>query len=272
MKEPEKPKKPERKPEDESKKMCGTCKWKYGEEWSCQFDPDLPCPAPMMDNSKTGKFAFCRGYEPKPRKPRPTQAKPERVVIPAGIRFLYFGRAKQGERHQGVMTVAYSVCQNPDLIEIGFSFCSPADSWVKDRGRELAVERLLKMPITARYLYEPRRSVFHIVQALMERKFQELSKIVTVDGSEFFAPYWASKVPCWSKDLARRLNERKVSGISRLKLFERRVFSAPPKKKGLSERLLEKYDPRVIERARAPFTTAAAVARIKQDLENLEGK
>ena len=224
MKEPEKPKKPERKPEDESKKMCGTCKWKYGEEWSCQFDPDLPCPAPMMDNSKTGKFAFCRGYEPKPRKPRPTQAKPERVVIPAGTRFIYLGRARQGERHQGVMTVAYSVDEKNREVKIGFSFCSPKDPWVKAKGQSIALDQIVGLRLHAPYLYEPKREVVEIAQALMEHRWDWLKY--------YCARNWPGglvikKVPCWSKALARRLKTRKVSGISRLKLFERRSFPFP---------------------------------------------
>ena len=201
------------------KKMCGTCKWKYGEEWSCQFDPDLPCPAPMMDNSKTGKFVFCRGYEPKPRKPRPTQAKPERVAIPAGIRFIYLGRPRQGERHQGVMTVAYSVAPKSHMVEIGFSFCSPSDAWIKNKGRELAIKRLRKSPITAHYLYEPKRLVVQIAQALMERRFKELSNVVTLDGRAV-TPAFFSTAPSWTLALARRLKPRKVSGISRLKFLK----------------------------------------------------
>ena len=241
------------------KRACGTCNWKAKDEWLCTR-PDGLRHCPAFDGA-------CCAWEKKPRQPRPTQAKPPRLAIPAGVRFIYLGRPRQGERHQGVMTVAYSVCKMPHLIEIGFSFCSPLDSWVKAKGQKLAVERLLKMPITAPYLYEPRRLVFHITQALVEQRFQELSKIVTVDGSEFFAPYWASKVPGWSKDFAQRLKTRKVSGISRLKLFERRSFEsvhdaflrhkAPPKAKGFGPQVDQaKFDAACVEEA-APVSPAA---------------
>ena len=208
------------------KKMCGTCGYKIArqggkKEWYCTHPESFLCPAP---HSATGQHICCPGFTPKPRKPRPSQAKPERVVIPAGTRFIYLGRARQGERHQGVMTVAYSVDEKNREVKIGFSFCSPKDPWVKAKGQSIALDQIVGLRLHAPYLYEPKREVVEIAQALMEHRWDWLKY--------YCARNWPGglvikKVPCWSKALARRLKTRKVSGISRLKLFERRSFPFP---------------------------------------------
>ena len=242
MKEPEKPKKPERKPEvgpgnvppemvgpltpygdrhenAVGKKICGTCALQLGADcWDCAENHDCPT-----------RFPDCRDFQPKPRKSKPSQLKPERATIPAGVRFIYFGRPRQGERHQGVMTVAYQ--ELPDgypkakgyFIKVGFALCSPSDSWVKAKGQDLAIQRLWKTPIVARYLYEPKRLVVQIAQGLLEHRIKEIQAITTGNTA------WLSimELPSWTVALARRLKTRKVSGISRLKLFERRSFSFP---------------------------------------------
>ena len=270
---PEKPKKPGRKPEDgcatcecgcspehgeqaqttepdrhqnaANKQRCGMCEHKASMkgDWICTISPASgPC------------YEFdCGSFSKKPRKIRPFQVKPPRLTIPTGVRFLYLGRARQGERHQGVMTVAYSVCKMAHLIEIGFSFCSPVDSWVKAKGQKLAVERLLKMPITAPYLYEPRRLVLHIAQALMERRIDELSHMVTIDGKVMSVPFWEKIVPGWSRTLAQRLKVRTHVCLMPQKFRKLRLS-----RKGLDE-------------VRASLSESI-MARMMHDILNLGGK
>ena len=227
MKEPEKPKKPERKPEEENipdprydnafnKQRCGMCVHKSGlkGDWTCTLNP----------YQGVGYLFDCDSFSEKPHKPHPSQLRSEKLTIPAGVRFIYFGRSRQGERHQGVMTVAYSVDEKNREVKIGFSFCSPKDPWVKAKGQSIALDQIVGLRLHAPYLYEPKREVVEIAQALMEHRWDWLKY--------YCARNWPGglvikKVPCWSKALARRLKTRKVSGISRLKLFERRSFPFP---------------------------------------------
>jgi hypothetical protein len=210
--EPEKPRKPEKKSVNEAKKMCGMCNFKARGKWLCLYSQSYACPV-----NDTG--VVCVGFLPKPRKPRPSQARPSRLAIPAGVKFIYFGRPRQGDRHQGVMTVAYSVHEKSQTIEMGYSFCSPVDNWIKAKGQDIALRRLNQRAVVANYLYDPRRLVLQITQAMMERKFDSLGNVLFTYPGDIEA-----SVPSWSKDLARRLKARKVSRVPRLKLFERRSF------------------------------------------------
>ena len=196
---PEKPKKPERKP-DEGKKTCGMCGYKIArqggeKEWYCTHPDAFTCPVPQ---SATGQHICCPGFSAKPRKPRPTQLKPARLTIPAGVRFIYFGRPGPG-----VMTVAYSIHEKSQTIEMGYSFCSPMDNWIKAKGQDIALRRLNQRAVVANYLYEPRRLVVQIAQAMMERRFKNLGDVLFTFPGDL-----KTTVPGWSRDLARRLKVR----------------------------------------------------------------
>ena len=187
------------------KKLCGLCGYESAKKgrWRCtQVIPKptiekyeklfrYPCPAPNGD---------CPGFEEKPRKTNPVQDKAPRIEIPAGVRFFHIGRPREGERHQGVMTVAYFIDLRNHVVQIGFSLCSPKDPWVKAKGQELAIHRLLSFPITVLYLYEPRRLVIQIAQALMEHRCKELRSIST--GS---LGWLSMQIPSWTLDLASSL-------------------------------------------------------------------
>lgn len=198
------------------KKQCGMCTNRSTamvsgkQAWKCTISmggPDrkhpesLPCPALIVG---------CNAFTAKPIKPLPVQTKPPRVDIPAGVRFIYFGRPRQDERHQGVMTVAYSLDLRNHVVQIGFSLCSLKDQWVKAKGQEIAIHRLLSFPITARYLYEPRRLVVHIAQALLEHRKGEIRSISTGCSNN-----WLSmQIPSWTLDLARRLKMHAYTGLT----------------------------------------------------------
>ena len=225
------------------KKMCGMCEFRNravaaGNIWRCL--KGLECPWPEPENPCINYFHRTQKIKP------PKKGELPRLTIPPGTRFIYFGRPGPG-----VMTVAYSICEKVHLVEIGFSFCSPKDPWVKSFGQQLAIDRLLKIPITAPYLYEPKRLVLQISQALMERRISEISEMATIDGLKMSVSVWEQRVPGWSKDLAQRL---KVQTWTCLMPRNTKV-----------NRLRDMFV------MLGPGLTAATIlARMKRDLENLE--
>ena len=201
MKEPEKPKKPERKPEEENipdprydnafnKQRCGMCvhKSRLKGDWTCTLNP----------YQGVGYLFDCDSFFKKPHKPHPSQLRSEKLTIPAGVRFIYFGRPGPG-----VMTVAYSIHEKSQTIEMGYSFCSPMDNWIKAKGQDIALRRLNQRAVVANYLYEPRRLVVQIAQAMMERRFKNLGDVLFTFPGDL-----KTTVPGWSRDLARRLKVR----------------------------------------------------------------
>ena len=169
------------------KAICGKCQFKVAGAWRCV--DNFQCPTPQD---------VCSVFKENPPKSRPTQAKPERVTIPAGVRFIYFGRPGPG-----VMTVAYSIHEKSQTIEMGYSFCSPMDNWIKAKGQDIALRRLNQRAVVANYLYEPRRLVVQIAQAMMERRFKNLGDVLFTFPGDL-----KTTVPGWSRDLARRLKVR----------------------------------------------------------------
>jgi hypothetical protein len=135
------------------------------------------------------------------------QAKPKRLAVPSGIRFIYFGRPRRGERHQGVMTLAWRINEERHEVEIGFAYCSPLDSWAKGKGRSIAMTRLATMVIRAPYLYQPRRVALEIAHALMTHDFQTAAQVCRAFPSSEVRRH----VPGWSRDLAKRLQKENVN-------------------------------------------------------------
>ena len=198
---PEKPEKPELKVGGENipdprynhatnKRRCGMCGHKHAAKnmWLCTLDPT---------NAKDCYLLDCGSFLKKPAVIKPSQPK-ARLTIPAGVRFIYFGRPGPG-----VMTVAYSIHEKSQTIEMGYSFCSPMDNWIKAKGQDIALRRLNQRAVVANYLYEPRRLVVQIAQAMMERRFKNLGDVLFTFPGDL-----KTTVPGWSRDLARRLKVR----------------------------------------------------------------
>jgi len=179
------------------RERCGMCKFKLEgkNRWRCDVIDNFPCFGP----------GDCVSFSLKPRKPRHTQVKPLRLAIPPGIHFLYFGRPRADNRHQGVMTVVWRINEERHQVEVGFSFCSPLDHWVKVKGKCIAIERLDAWPIQMSYLYQPQRLVAEIAQALMEHEFEILAQ----GSSAFPSSIVRRAVPGWTRGLAKRLKGNK---------------------------------------------------------------
>ena len=186
------------------KKRCGMCKFKLEgkNRWWCDVIDNFPCFGP----------GDCASFSLKPRKPRHTQVKPLPLAIPPGIHFLYFGRPRADNRHQGVMTVVWRINEERHQVEVGFSFCSPLDHWVKVKGKCIAIERLDAWPIQMSYLYQPQRLVAEIAQALMEHEFEILAQ----GSSAFPSSIVRRAVPGWTRGLAKRLKgtARENNGVN----------------------------------------------------------
>lgn len=191
------------------KKLCGMCaaKAKAKGDWHClnSYWAPLPCPVPDPENG-------CKGFNKKPSVVRPDQFKKKSLPVPEGVTFFYFGRPKSGSRgHKGVVTMA-TITPEPGILHLSFSFCSPKDSWCKVTGRDMALARLL-YPVVVPYLYSPKRTAREVARAVMTHDFKRLA------GLTPGATMWGS-VASWTKDLAKRVETRRVSGISGLIPFK----------------------------------------------------
>ena len=177
------------------KKLCGMCAFRnravsLGNIWRCL--KGLECPWPEPENPCINYFHKIQKIKP------PKRGELPRPIIPPGVRFIYFGRPGPG-----VMTVAYSIHEKSQTIEMGYSFCSPMDNWIKAKGQDIALRRLNQRAVVANYLYEPRRLVVQIAQAMMERRFKNLGDVLFTFPGDL-----KTTVPGWSRDLARRLKVR----------------------------------------------------------------
>ena len=177
------------------KALCGACGYKTAvKEWRCT-NQDMPFYCPAVQDS-------CPNFLKKPFAPRPPQPKEKSLPVPEGVKFLYFGRPKQGSHaHIGVVTIAYRINQVARQIEIGFSCCSPQDSWVKAKGRDIAMTRLATIPINVPYIYHTRQLIVDAAQALMTHDFQTLAQI----GRAFPSSQVRRHIPSWTRGLAKWL-------------------------------------------------------------------
>lgn len=207
--------------------------------------PSKKDPAHPRHQHAAAKKMMAMPFYTKKSKPSP---KPARLAIPEDVRFMYFG-APKGERkagqpeHQGVMTVAYRVSDKLKIVSIGYSFCSPKDRWVKSRGQSIALQRLENWTIVAHYLYEPRRLVMHIAQALMEHSWVGLVGVIGKSGLHNAKvmetlPSWTHSLAKWLKALSDHHEEifreikkglRKCRGTGEEITIKLQVFSRPPK-------------------------------------------
>lgn len=55
---------------------------------------------------------------------------------------VYFVGKRDGEKHDGVMTVATEVQEDGKTLRLGFAFCSKEDRFERKEGRRLAIESL----------------------------------------------------------------------------------------------------------------------------------
>lgn len=99
----------------------------------------------------------------------------------SSIKFYYLGwPPDHNQNHNGVLTLAVRHEPRDKQVEIGFSFCSPKDSFSRKEGRKLAVCRLEEMPLRFKYLYEYRRTFREVVKALCHRDFDSLQNVAYV--------------------------------------------------------------------------------------------
>ena len=193
------------------KKLCGMCGFKEVPQgiWRCTKRPPPPTTF-YISPAPEGK---CSGFERKEEVVRNLDLGAARPKIPAGVRFLYFGRPTGSNRHRGVMTVAYRVDPMQSQMGVGFSFCSPKDRWIKAIGQDLALRRLKEGIIFAPYLYHPRRLVVQIARGLMERRLIEVNNVCSYYQPVSSPPKGsggvARLVPGWAPNLAKRLNWRR---------------------------------------------------------------
>ena len=201
------------------KKLCGMCKWKaFGKGvWECLNTPKvLRGMGKMIYICPADPVGGCPGFLKKPSAPRPPQPYKKALLVPKGVKFIYIGaprgKTKKGvPQHQGVVTVAW-ITPSPGILHLGFSFCSPKDPWCKATGRDMAAARLISKYLPVPYLYDVKRTMREVVRAVLSHDFDRLHLCVHP------ARGWDTVrlVPSWTKDLAKRKAERRVSGISRL--------------------------------------------------------
>ncbi len=266
------PKTQDRHENAEGKKRCGMCGFKAQGKWVCTYSYSYACPV-------NDPFLSCNGFASKVRPSKPVQDKPPRLSIPEGVRFLYFGRPRQGERHQGVMTVAYRINPERHEVEIGFAFCSPLDAYNKDRGRSIALDRLKVMVIRAPYLYQPRRVLVEIVQALMTHDFQTAAQVCRAFPSSLVR----NQVPSWTKDLAQHPKLQTYTCLTpQAKAMSKLVrgwfnesASVSPEAMRLLDRMIIEGSPVIhrihtSRRVGGPFDVDRIMARMITDILNLD--
>ena len=142
------------------------------------------------------------------------QEKKHGKPIPRGVKFAYIGKPGPG-----VVTVAWAET-TPGRLRMAFSFCSPADPWCKETGRNIAVARLFEHSLNVRYLYSPKRIVHEVARAILAHDFVRLAGCL--ENEHLLAAMQVKgHFPSWTKDLAKRMETRRVSGISKLFRFRR---------------------------------------------------
>ena len=183
------------------KRMCGLCGNKApGKKWQCMHVGGYPCPNGRI-TLQTHPDWICPGFTKKPAKKRSLQPKKKSPSLPEGVKFLYVGaphgKTKKGvPQHQGVVTVAYSIAEKVNLIEISFAFCSPSDHWCKATGRRFALKRLRDSYLTVPYLYDAKRIVHEVTRAILAHDYKRLEILVGVVTLH---------VPSWTKALAKKI-------------------------------------------------------------------
>lgn len=197
---------PDRHENAAGKKLCGMCCFKQTGKWACGNISRFKCPT-----EGSGK---CLGFSPKLLRKKDAQGSQKKSLpVPAGVKFLYIGapkgKTKKGVlQHQGVVTVAW-IESSPGLLCVAFSFCSPADPWYKATGRDMAIRRLNEHSLVIPFLYDAKRTVHEVTRAVLSHDFKRLevvakTRVILIKG------------PSWTRNLAKRMETKRVSGLSRL--------------------------------------------------------
>jgi hypothetical protein len=121
------------------------------------------------------------------------QEKAKGMQVPEGVKFYYLGRpGKQGSRnHNGVVTIA--VKPEHHKLKLGFSFCSPADNYLKLLGRDIALTRLENDPFVIPYVYDHESMARQVIKGVLSHDFKSL-----LAGGINNAPV-SYDVPSWTK-------------------------------------------------------------------------
>jgi hypothetical protein len=78
---------------------------------------------------------------------------PELNIVPNGPPPFTFLHASLG---LGKVTCAIRWCpEDPSVVEVGLSFCSPKDQFIKKRGREIATARIIKQDRKNHFSFVP---------------------------------------------------------------------------------------------------------------------
>lgn len=83
------------------------------------------------------------------------------------IRYYYFGRTEKGNTN-GIITCATELVGS--TIKVGFSFCSPKDTFKKHLGRKIALGRMMTEPVVLDFHGHSGDDVSHYINHLIERE------------------------------------------------------------------------------------------------------
>jgi hypothetical protein len=83
-------------------------------------------------------------------------------------------KAKPGKlKHRGVLTLAVRE-EAPQVMVLGFTFCSPTDQFDRSRGHRDAIRIMGDRPIRFRYIGDQTKTINEVVRCLCMQEFEEL--------------------------------------------------------------------------------------------------
>jgi hypothetical protein len=106
-------------------------------------------------------------------------------------------------KHRGVVTVVTRYDEQQALLCMGFSFCSPKDHFSRKKGRDLAKQRIEKIPLKVLCINPSKKFVLDVVRSL-----NNLRRLVRLTPEGFPLVEEGFKVPCgWFTSLIKRKPE-----------------------------------------------------------------
>ena len=78
------------------------------------------------------------------------------------IKFTYLGNRKNAKDHSGIIIIASTVNEKDCTIDYGVSYCSPKDTYDKQKGRRMAFDR-----VHDNYVVVRRKNHTHILQHIL---------------------------------------------------------------------------------------------------------
>lgn len=102
----------------------------------------------------------------------------ERMTLGPEPRVIHLGweggKARPGRmKHRGVMTLAI-LEKAPQLMVVGFTFCSPTDMFDKKLGKDKALDAMRHRPLRFRYIGNPFTTLKEVIRCLCLREFEAL--------------------------------------------------------------------------------------------------